>query len=357
VYHDVQLDMSGSPHFTGHTTSIHTTLHPVPAIVWPPDVESDSDGERDDGNQEEPGRKRTQKLPRIAGPISTAKPSLMNWKFADEKPSTVTRTFTKLLRIKSITTHLTRTKIIGNARPNCEKNWNTTRHHVRIPMTESDFKKVWKSLGTPLSDATEERIWRRVVHRAIDVRNRHPELTDHSCRLHGCHETESMIHLVQCRSIAPYWDKILQLAPLITRKPAPQLTSAEQERLLLFGLHKSRPASVVERAILRHAWQVMYRHFTRVETDNLPFLWKVAYLHTVTTIRDAALRLVSTRQRNLTRVAHGMRPTNAPDVTCVKGILYTETSLAGTVYVPYPPSVATTYADEIARATADAKPT
>jgi len=106
---------------------------------------------------------------------------------------------------------------------------------------------------------------------------------------------------------------------------------------------------------MRHAWQVMYRHFTRVETDNLPFLWKVAYLHVLTAIRDAALRLVTTRQRNLTRVAHGKRPTNVPDVAIVKGILRTETNEDGKVHAPYPPTVATAYADELARATADAK--
>ena len=114
---------------------------------------------------------------------------------------------------------------------------------------------------------------------------------------------------------------------------------------------------MVVRAVIRHAWQQLYRHFTRVETDNLPFLWKVVYLHTLTSVRDAALRLVVTRQRNLTRVAHGQRPTNVPEITCVKGILYTETSEAGTVYAPYPPSIATAYADELIRAAADVKTT
>ena len=37
-----------------------------------------------------------------------------------------------------------------------------------------DFKKVFSSFGTPLSNDAEERQWRKYVHRAINVRNRNP---------------------------------------------------------------------------------------------------------------------------------------------------------------------------------------
>ena len=53
------------------------------------------------------------------------------------------------------------------------------------------------SFGTPLSNDAEERQWRKYVHRAINVRNRNPTLTEHKCRL--CNrEEESMLHLVKC---------------------------------------------------------------------------------------------------------------------------------------------------------------
>ena len=56
--------------------------------------------------------------------------------------------------------------------------------------------------------ATEERQWRKLVQRAINVRNRHPELDDQKCRL--CHaEEESMLHLVQCRLTRPLWRTVL----------------------------------------------------------------------------------------------------------------------------------------------------
>ena len=47
---------------------------------------------------------------------------------------------------------------------------------------------------------------------------------------------------------------------------------------------------MIPRAILRHGWMVMYRHFTRVETDAKLFYVETIYLHTLESIRDAALR-------------------------------------------------------------------
>ena len=55
--------------------------------------------------------------------------------------------------------------------PNCEANWQSKIRGPPIP-----FDKIWPTLGTPLSDATEERNWRKLLHRALFVRNRDPKL-------------------------------------------------------------------------------------------------------------------------------------------------------------------------------------
>ena len=55
-------------------------------------------------------------------------------------------------------------------RPNCEANWQSRIRGPPIP-----WEKIWPTLGTPLSDATEERNWRKLLHRAIFVRNRDPK--------------------------------------------------------------------------------------------------------------------------------------------------------------------------------------
>ena len=54
-----------------------------------------------------------------------------------------------------ITIALTK-RITNGVRPNCEANWA-----AKWPRPLAfDWNTVWKSLGTPLSDPTEERAWR-----------------------------------------------------------------------------------------------------------------------------------------------------------------------------------------------------
>ena len=108
-----------------------------------------------------------------------------------------------IFSIHEMTAYLTKRQI-GDTRPNCEAAWNK---HVSYSI---DWKKVWKSLGTPLSDATEEKTWRKLLHRAmIFVRNRNPEAPSKLCRLDHCSCIESMHHLAQCHVTAPLWLKVI----------------------------------------------------------------------------------------------------------------------------------------------------
>ena len=74
------------------------------------------------------------------------------------------------ITIHGITDHLTK-RITRKIKPNCIRNW---KKRVRFRI---DFKKVFNSFGTPLSNDAEERQWRKYVHRTINVRNRNPALT------------------------------------------------------------------------------------------------------------------------------------------------------------------------------------
>ena len=67
--------------------------------------------------------------------------------------------------------------------------------------------QIWRRLGTPLSDPTEEKNWRRLLHRAIDAKNtcRHSDLPDHNCRLLCGEPNESMLHMLRCTHVRPYW--------------------------------------------------------------------------------------------------------------------------------------------------------
>ena len=105
------------------------------------------------------------------------------------------------LTIKKTTKLMTVTKQIKNARPNCEKK-RKIRMGFQLP-----FNVIWPTLGTPLSDATEEKEWRKMLQRAIFVRNRESKrimTKTTECRL-GCRCEESMWHLVKCKQTMDFW--------------------------------------------------------------------------------------------------------------------------------------------------------
>eukprot|EP00960_Hanusia_phi_P015849 467003-Hanusia_phi.AAC.1 len=56
-------------------------------------------------------------------------------------------------------------RITQGAQPSCIVNW-----HIKLglvaPYDKIPFKKIFKSFGTPISDPTEERQWRKLVQRA-----------------------------------------------------------------------------------------------------------------------------------------------------------------------------------------------
>ena len=169
--HEIILDISGFPHRTGKPGSLRA-LHPIPALVW---EEQPSDSDDDDGDTRPHRREQTrERRSQIVGPITTAQPHPAGWRL---KGASSKAYITKATSIKRVTQHHTK-QIVGSTRPNCEHNWSHAQPGVRSHVVSYPlhWPKIWGSVGTPLSDATEERIWRRMLHRALDVRNRHKEL-------------------------------------------------------------------------------------------------------------------------------------------------------------------------------------
>ena len=108
---------------------------------------------------------------------------------------------TEIFKIHNMTQYLTM-QLVGDARPNAEANW-ARRLPYPIP-----WKKIWSSLGTPLSDPTEEKQWRKLLQRALNTRNRDTRAPSKRCRL-GCLCDESMLHLAQCPHTAQLWSLLL----------------------------------------------------------------------------------------------------------------------------------------------------
>ena len=122
-------------------------------------------------------------------------------------------------------------------------------------------------LGTPLSDATEEKQWRKMLQRAIDVRNRHRDLQTQECRLCRRLATESMLHLVQCMWIMPLWDRVLKFTVNVLGEPQARNKAAA----IIFNIvHVQNQTlfSTAACAFIRHAFNCFYRAFVLVDTTK-----------------------------------------------------------------------------------------
>ena len=162
------------------------------------------------------------------------------------------------LTIHGITKHAT-SRLTRKVKPNCIHNWKHTTHCVRFAI---NFRAVFQSFGTDLSDPTEERQWRKLVHRAINVRNRNPKLDDWTCRLCSCEE-ESMLHLIQCQKTKQLWAAVLIFCRDVLK--APDMTTSI-ERAIIFNQANPRdmlPAAAC--AFIRHAFNCFYHDFANVD--------------------------------------------------------------------------------------------
>ena len=106
----------------------------------------------------------------IIGSTTLAFPTNQGWAPAVQNPDPLYSIKKSLrichLTIKKVTKLITVTEQIKDSRPNCEKSWQ-----LRIGFT-IPYEEIWPLLGTPLSDAMEEKEWCKLLQRAIYVRNR-----------------------------------------------------------------------------------------------------------------------------------------------------------------------------------------
>jgi hypothetical protein len=283
-FHEVWLDACRIPHRTGKIIPFHQ-YHPVPAVTWfAPPPETETTQNLDDDALPGLSAETRSSVDRIAGTVSGTFPLNDGWTLAGSDKTRLSDIFS----IHEMTAYLTR-RLVGNARPNCEAVWDK---HVNYSI---DWKAVWKSLGTPLSDPSEEKTWRKLLHRAIFVRNRDPAAPSKSCRLDGCQATESMHHLAQCGVTRPLWNTLLQ--DFLGSLPNHTVTVPSNfERLIIFGQQSDKGcpqhmAPPLTRATLRHAWQTLYRHLTKLELSGIPFSIHRVYFETLLAIESAARRL------------------------------------------------------------------
>ena len=204
------------------------------------------------------------------------------------------------MTIREITQHLTCQLVDPNSgttvedlRPNCEQNWYSKIHqhispHIRIP-----WMRIWRSLGTPLSDPTEEKAARKLLHRAWNAKNRHPKEPDHSCRL-GCGATESMLHMITCPRARPLWKACLKFCrDVLGEKDAPN-----QYMAVVFGtVGPDELMSESGLAFMRHALSKYYRDATLIHTKKFRIHWTRTLRDALLSYRDAVMRYAYAMRR------------------------------------------------------------
>ena len=142
----------GTPHDTGEYVSDYRLMKDemTTAALWVDKKDEDAHynfrGTANADGDEEP-ETRTY----IIGPTTLAFPINKGWAPAVQNPDPQ-YAIEELadLTIKRVTKLITVTEQIKNNRPNCEEAWA-----LRVGFTPP-FDEIWPSLGTPLSDATEE---------------------------------------------------------------------------------------------------------------------------------------------------------------------------------------------------------
>ena len=218
--------------------------------------------------------------PPIIGVRYLAFPRNIGWHAHGQSPLTPNGDIRKLsdLTIHEITSILTNRLHLVD--PNCIGKWRDKLRDQHLP-----FDKVFASMGTPLSDATEEKEWRKLVHRAIFTRNRKPN-TEHKCRLCGNHE-ESQLLLFGCRASAPYWTACMAFTRTILKaRNTPNIA-----RAVILGLWTPTNLGLEDaRAFLHHAFGCFYRDFAQVDLADKLFVRQDTFYKALLSFQSAALR-------------------------------------------------------------------
>ena len=248
----------------------------TPTDPGPWDTDEDDDNEDDEANPRPPPLP-----PAVMGPSTTTYPRNLGWHLPNQKPCNEKGEPRKLsdITIHAITKHLT-SYVIGRARPHCIVAWQERMGHA-LP-----FDKIFRSFGTPLSDATEERQWRKLVHRATFVRNRDPHAPTKKCRLCG-RVDESILHVIRCAQATPLWRESIRFCTDVLGAPTPNYT---HEAIILGMANGTTLLPEDSRAFLRHVYNHYYHDFANVEIKDSAFHPITTFDRAIRYFRDAAYR-------------------------------------------------------------------
>ena len=107
----------------------------------------------------------------------------------------------------------------------------------------------------------------------------------------GCHKEESMLHIVQCQKLKPFWDLVFNFITTIIGDPPPQFRPAA----IIFNMwHRDHLGSESACAFLRHAFGCFYNAFSKVDLEQKLFSTPLVFHKTLLSFRSAVLRYAQT---------------------------------------------------------------
>ena len=285
-YEELFLDTSGYPHRTGKLIDTDDLLSYSAVSVWTALNKQYQEPYAGDPMPDE----RPVERDAIMGPYWDCFPLNEGWYAKGQTPRKDDGSPRRMsdLTIHEMTVIFT-DRITKDVRPNCEHNWQFNKQGVqRLPPFKFKWSTIWGSLGTPLSDPTEEKSWRRLLHRAIDAKNRHPGNPDKACRLMcGCNN-ESMLHMVQCRYSRPFWLACTDFCKNVLGEKGDM---CDITMVVIFNVDiRHKLLSQNTRAFLRHAVRWWYASLTAVKEQKKIFIWQACFHTTVTKFREAVIR-------------------------------------------------------------------
>ena len=265
-------------------------------------------GDEDDNDTPE-------ELTSVIGPTRTAFPLNVGW-HAEGQSTTIEGIDgnDRPRRLSDVTVHevtvILTERLVGDARPSCETNWPISWRRHGLGQLKVNWRRVWSNVGTKLSDPTEEKAWRRLLHRAIDARNRHPATRanpnpDHTCRLRcGCQD-ESMLHMLTCPRVWPFWEECFTFCEKVLGEKIDR-RQFWLEAVIFNVNERGEQLKETTRAFLRHAIRWWYADLTAIQWDPsvTVFNYQHCFWRTLRGYRSAVIRWAYDIRRHYIKREH-----------------------------------------------------
>ena len=204
----------------------------------------------------------------VHGVTNSIYPQNYGWSHKFSKPDQFN--FLSDFTIKKLTTDQTLAK---TKPPNCIQNWQKY-----LPRNSKiNFNKTFKTIGTPLTNPIDEKTWLiGILHRNLNVRSKHKNLTYIKCRLCRRHK-ESIDHFViHCKPVIRIKLGVKKMLvalgiPSQNLDTSPSNLKPWFTTSLYDSNNQEKQLSISAKALLRIMWRKIYFNFTKVETEKRAF--------------------------------------------------------------------------------------